>query len=106
MSFLNMEPDHMTEFLTLSEKARSLLRDVPERKGFFEVFSIWSYPSFVPSFRWTVYSPWLPNGDEKAIASHTVWQMNMDAEKFRNPVERLLHPRILEPTIEEEKFVL
>ena len=96
-----MTPDLQLEFRLLSERARQSLREVPECGSYRHVFSIWVLPSFSPSSRWTVYSP-LPSRQKLPFASHTIWQSDIDLEKFRSPTDRLRYPKDLVPTFQEE----
>jgi len=96
-----MTPDLQAEFRSLSEKARRELKNVPASGSHRRVFSFWAFPSFTPALRCSIYSP-LPRKEVKAFAEFSIWRTDVDLEKLRSPVERLKHPRELEPTMHGE----
>jgi hypothetical protein len=97
-----MTPDLQEEFQLLSSIARQQLSEVTTGNGYQQVFSIWTWPSFSPSSRWTVYLPRPQAKGKSAFASYTVWRRDLDLEKFRSPVERLRYPKDLAATIEAD----
>jgi hypothetical protein len=101
-----MTPDLQQEFKLLSEKARRQLSEVTTGESYQHVFSIWTWPTFGPSVRWTVYSPRPQARGKSAFASYTLWRSDLDLEKFRSPVERLRYPGDLAPTIRDESVWL
>jgi hypothetical protein len=52
-------------------------------------------PSFHP---WVAWAVWKQKAAFTLVT--TTWQLDIDNEKFRNPVERLRYPRLLEPTVD------
>ncbi len=101
-----MSPDLQREFRLLSANAKQHLMDVPATGAYRHVFSLWIFPSFTPSSRWTVYSPSRSGKGKCPFASCTAWRSDLDLEKFKSPVERLTHPKDLAPTIENEAIWL
>jgi hypothetical protein len=97
-----MTPDLVQEFQSLSEIAKQRLKDVPESGSYQQLLSIWTRPSFSPSFRWTVYSPWRNAKGKQPFASYTIWRSDLDLEKLKSPVERVKYPKDLVPTIQDE----
>src|SRR5947209_15652530 len=101
-----MTPDLQQEFQLLSAKAKQQLKNIPASGSCRHVFSLWTMPSFSPSYRWTIFSPVPRAKESRPFASYTVWRSDLDREKFRSPVERLRHPKELAPTVEDEEVWL
>ena len=101
-----MTPDLQDEFAKLSSAAGETLKAVPMSGSYRRVFSFWAFPSFTPSFCWTVYSPHPVARSKPPFADYTVWRSDIDLEKLRSPVERLKYPKDLRPTIEGESLPL
>lgn len=101
-----MTPDLQAEFADLYTDAKNWLRKVPASATHKQVFSIWVFPSFTESFRWTVFTPHLNAKTAQPFASLVVWRSDLDFEKFRSPLERLKFPKKLSPTIDEESVML
>jgi hypothetical protein len=101
-----MTPDLQNEFAKLSKVARARLKSIAESGSYRRVFSFWAFPSFTPSFCWTVYAPLPFAKAAHPFAEYTVWRSDLDLEKLSSPVERLRHPQDLAPTIEAESVSL
>jgi len=101
-----MTSDLRREFQSLSERANRQLRDVPESGSYRHVFSFWVLPSFIPAYRHTLYSPLPLAKGKQPFASITIWRRDLDSEKLKTPVERLKHPKDLDPTIENDTLWL
>ncbi len=97
-----MTPELQHEFRLFSDAAKRLLKEIPVSGSYRHVFSIWTFPSFSPASRCTVYSPLPFAKGKQPFADFTTWRSDLDYEKFRTPVERLRHPKGLAPTIENE----
>ena len=95
-----MTQDLQEEYQLLREAAKVLLRDIPVSGSYRNVFSIWVWPSFTPAIRWTIYSPRRLAQKHQPFASGTIWRSDLDGKKLASPVERLKHPKVLVPTIE------
>lgn len=97
-----MTPDLQKEFAAVADQARQQLKSVPESGSYNHVFSTWVFPSFAPSYRWTVYSPRPFTKGKKAFASFTIWRSDLDLQKFNSPIERLRFSKEIAPSVEEE----
>src|ERR1700743_638125 len=97
-----MTPDLRQEFQSLSARAQHLLKDVAVSRGFREIYSLWTKPSFTPSSRCTICAPTRLDEGKSPFAEYSIWRSDLDLEKFVTPVERLRHPRDLAPTIEND----
>jgi hypothetical protein len=101
-----MTSDLQKEYARLADAARHKLKDVAESGSYRRVFSFWSFPSFAPSFCWTIYTPHSVANTARPFADYTVWRSDLDLEKMRSPVERLKYPKDLHPTIDGESVPL
>lgn len=79
---------------------------VAESGSFTHVFSFWALPAFHEQIRTTLYTPKRPDSGKEAFVSITTWQRAKDFDKLRNPVERLRHPKDLQPTFEESTYMI
>jgi hypothetical protein len=96
-----MQLEQQQELSRLTKEATDTLDAAPESGSFTHVFSFWSLPSFGNHTRTTLYTPRKTNSDRQPFYTVTTWRRDIDAAKLRNPVERLKHPRVLTPTIED-----
>ncbi len=100
-----MEDEQTAEWYDFQTKAsaevsrgRSFLR-----RGVPRVFRFCESPSFEEMTGIEVYDLSLRCDESAYCGIITVWRRDLDREKFRTPVERLKHPRDLEPTIERQE---
>lgn len=96
-----MQSEQQQEFYRLTEDASGTLGAVPESGSFIHVFSFWRLPSFHNHMRTTLYAPKRPGAGRQPFFTISTWMRDVDIEKFRDPVERLKHPKVLTPTITE-----
>jgi hypothetical protein len=95
--------ERVLEIQRLNRLALDRLNALPETDAYICIFSFWTLPSFRDQNRVSVYTPH-PRSRESDLVpfmSKTTWRRTADLDKVRNPVERLKHPRELEPTMEE-----
>ena len=96
----DMEKDHVQEFQQLCHSALDQLESVAASGSYECVFSFWTLPSFADQSRVTLYTPRRDKSRLTSYVEFSVWRREVDAEKFRTPLERLKHPKVLKPTIE------
>src|SRR5215470_2231066 len=96
-----MDPEHFREWSELRDKAHSRLKNgFPQSWKDHRVLQVIEMPSFHPWTSWELYEQRpRPHAPKSAVVVQAIWQMDLDAEKFRDPVTRLRHPRIVSPTI-------
>ncbi|HIA52366.1 MAG TPA: hypothetical protein EYN91_09805 [Candidatus Melainabacteria bacterium] len=95
-----MESELVNEFARLRETAYRDLRTHSNMKGCEHVFQYLALPSFSPGVAFDVFRKPHKELDTEFVLVKTTWRSDIDGEKFRTPVERLKHPRPLEPTME------
>jgi hypothetical protein len=101
-----MTTEMQQQFQIVSAKAMRHLRRSAVAGHHREVFTIWAWQPFEPSYRWTVAvarpnSRWIPH-----MASYQVWRSDLDRQNFKSPFEALRHPQLMEPTIHGESVTL
>ena len=96
-----MQSDQQKEFYKLTESAKTLINDVPVAGSLEEVFSFWRLPSFSDHTRTTLYRPKIVDSNKDSFITVTTWNREADLAKLSDPIERLRHPKDLEPTITE-----
>ena len=101
-----MQTQQQQELYKLTDAATQLIETAPESGSFDHVFSYWRLPAFHDLQRTTLYSPKRPDSGKDSFVTITKWRRELDLDKLRDPVERLKHPKELEPTIEEASIVL
>ncbi|MEK6702973.1 MAG: hypothetical protein AABZ53_11970 [Planctomycetota bacterium] len=85
-----MDQEHFSEFAALREQAERMLR-----------LGEWSLRlEILPSFADSVVVGLHRSGWDLRVVERR-WDRAADAEKFRSPVERMKHPRVLTPTLQE-----
>jgi hypothetical protein len=95
-----MEPEHLREWSELRDKARSMLRSgLPQSCKDQRIVQVIEMPSFHPWTSWELYEQPRPRGPKSGVVVQAIWKADLDADKFRDPVTRLRHPRIVQPTI-------
>ena len=95
-----MEKAHFQEFQQLCNSALEQLENVAASSSYECVFSFWTLPSFSDQSRATLYTPRRDKARLASFVEFAVWKRDVDAEKFRTPLDRLKHPKELKPTIE------
>jgi len=115
-----MDREHHAEWQELTARATdqlrrgaaaSLRRGQPQR-----LVQVLVLPSFAPSLACEVFrvpSVFEPEASEPAVfepevlvAVRTCWNRTADLARFASPVERLRHPRVLQPTMERREGTL
>lgn len=96
-----VESEQQQEYARITAAARRELSLVAESGSFLQVFSFWRLPAFHDQVRTTLYTPRRPGSVKDSFVSITTWKRSEDFDKLRDPVERLRHPKVLQPTIEE-----
>ena len=92
-----MEQQQLDEFRQLQAEALRLLRtDSPLPPRTFRIRYI-AIPSFTEP---AAYELLLEEGEEDGTARSTIWRLNDDLEKFRNPVIRLAYGTEVRPTLD------
>jgi hypothetical protein len=90
-----VDREHQQEWHSLEQQACGLLRDGDWYLRL-AVLPSFTDPHILGLRGW-------PRGSSQVIWRR--WRRDVDAEKLRNPVERLRHPRRLVPTIEEKQSI-
>jgi len=99
-----MDQEQHAEWFTMQEAVCDQLRRRTERKGAITLVHLLIFPSFENSRGYQILRSKIePRG---GTLIRRVWRRDLDIEKFRTPVERLRHPRHLEPMLEENKLEL
>ena len=101
-----MQTHQQKELYQLTDVATKSIDSVPESGSYDHVFSYWRLPAFHDLQRTTLYSPKRPESGNEPFVTITKWRRELDLEKLRDPIERLKHPKDLEPTIEEVSTVI
>lgn len=99
-----MQSEQQQELYRLTDEAADALNAVPESGSFTHVFSYWRLPAFYDHTRTTLYTPNRSDGEKRPFITITTWRRDVDLDKLRDPIERLKHPKFLNPTIEESAF--
>jgi len=94
--------EDLKEWIEFERNAREIIRrgTVPDSAGTLRLFQLLVFPSFDPAIGWEVFQRRLPSKPVAYYGTHTIWRRDVDGAKFRTPMERLRHPRLLHPTIE------
>ena len=102
-----MDAEQIKEWFAFEQRALESVRSgsVPSEMGIKRVLQITIVPSFEPAICWEICQR-VPSSDKNYFVVTTRWQRNDDVVKFETPVERLKHPRILDPTIETQSLDL
>ncbi len=95
-----MEKNHIQEFQELCQSALQRLNSVAASGSYQCVFSFWCLPAFADQTRVTLYTPRRDKSRLASFVEFVVWKRGVDADKFRTPLDRLMHPGKMEPTIE------
>lgn len=97
-----MELEQQAEFGELRERALSRLRSGGSAEGddTSQLLLVLVAPWFGLPVGWEIVRIGGDVGTERFAAICTQWRSDVDLEKFRSPVERLRHPRPLNPTVE------
>lgn len=99
-----MQREQQEELWRLTEEARKVLDAPVELSGYLpRVFSFWRLPAFHNLTRTTLYAPGCRRESKQPFFTVTTWRRDVDQDKLRDPIERLRHPRILAPTMEESR---
>jgi hypothetical protein len=101
-----VQSEQQQEYTRLTEAAGHELNSVAESGSFLQVFSFWFLPAFHDQVRTTLYTPRRPGAGKDPFVSITTWKRSEDVDKLRDPVERLRHPKDLQPTIEESSTII
>ena len=96
-----MQFEQQRELSRLAYSAAVAINATAESGAFTHVFSFWRLPAFDNHTRTTLYSPRPADSSKQPFFTVTTWRRDVDVDKLRDPVERLKHPRVLKPTIEE-----
>ena len=103
-----MDNEQFKEWGWFQERATEIVRrgNTPTVRGGQCLFQIMMLPSFEPVVGWQVFQKVSQSKEKDCFAIRTCWKRNEDAQKFTSPIERLKHPRELNPTIQTEIFNL
>ena len=96
-----VQSEQQQEYTRLIEAAGRELNSVAEPGSFLQVFSFWRLPAFHDQVRTTLYTPRREGSGKEPFVTITTWKRSQDVDKLRDPVERLRHPKDLQPTLEE-----
>lgn len=109
-----MEQEQRIEFEGLQAEALAFLRRGHSKaRGFFVVFRLTALPTFSNGTSWELLKDVPPERrpSEGYLVPEPVyslafsrWRWDIDFAKFSSPVERLRHPRSLQPTFETQKW--
>lgn len=94
------------QFQIVSAKAMRQLKRFDFAGTYREVFTIWVWQSFEPSYRWSVCVPRWDCAWHSDRASYLVWRSDIDRQNFKSPFEPQRHPHLMEPTIHREGISL
>jgi hypothetical protein len=100
-----MEREHTEEWLGLQGLALETLRASSHKDGI-RCLQLLVMPSFEPAISYEIYKALSRRQLRGYFAVITRWRRDVDAEKFRTPIERLKYPRPLNPTFESKSFEL
>lgn len=99
----DMDQEHLEEWASLRNTAIQRLREGAARPAGRRACCVevryLILPSFDPSQSYEVWCRSTRSAPPEFIAAETTWRSDLDMAKFQSPVERLRHPRHLEPTI-------
>ena len=94
--------DLAQERIDLTNSALNLLKKAPVSGSYNVRFSYWRLPAFHNQTRLTLYIPHpRAKPDIEPFFTVSTWRRDTDLDKLRDPIERLRHPKLLKPTIEE-----
>jgi hypothetical protein len=98
-----MEAEQGIEWEALQRSAYDKMRGghADDMPGILRQMQLVILPSFDPIESWEICREASSN---ITLIVYSIWQTRHDLAKFATPVERLRHPRRLEPTIEVEEF--
>lgn len=100
-----MDKEHQEEWRGLELRALDIIRTGTGAVG--RILQIVEMPSFRPSSSWEVFAQTSSrSAPAKYFAVCVRWRCDLDSQKFQNPLERLKHPRTLDPTIETHRTEL
>lgn len=97
-----MDAEQIQELCYLQDKIITKLRHHAyiKEESARHVFQYLILPSFTPPIAWDVFSRIRRGHSNEFILLRTSWRSDLDAEKMRNPTERLRHEYPFIPTIE------
>src|SRR5688500_9285604 len=99
-----MDTEQVKEWCFFEKRACEVVRegDTPAARGIRCLFQILMLPSFEPVVGWQIFQKVSQSKEKHYFATRTCWSRNEDVQKFVSPIERLKHPRELNPTIQTE----
>lgn len=95
-----MEQEQADEICQLRDAILANLRHHSFIDGGQHVFQYLVIPSFSPTVSFDVFKRCMNASNNDFVLTKTVWRSDLDLAKLSSPVERLRHPRPLQPTIE------
>jgi hypothetical protein len=98
-----MERENIAEWRNLEDSALKILR-TGEPNASLRFIQLLIIPSFEPVIAYDVHDVSRKDHPKNYLARYTCWRRDIDAEKFRTPLERLKYPRPLKPTFESKSF--
>jgi hypothetical protein len=103
-----MDKEHYEEWHALERRARDVLKkgsDV-EEIGIRRILQVVEMPSFRPASSWEIFEKNSRSTPSIHFAICLRWRHDLDSQKFQSSLERLKHPRSLDPTIETRRIAL
>ncbi|MBI1850273.1 MAG: hypothetical protein HYR85_08010 [Planctomycetes bacterium] len=92
-----MDAELQEDWARLRDAALAELRRPAAVRGFVRRVTAVVEPAFADAHRTDLF---VARDGSSALARRGAWRLGVDVAKFRNPAERLRHPRALRPTIE------
>ena len=103
-----MDREHHEEWRRLERRALDVLRKGIglEEIGVRRILQVVETPSFRPASSWEIFEQNSRSAPVGHFAVCLRWRYDLDSEKFKTPLERLKHPRTIEPTMETHRVEL
>jgi hypothetical protein len=103
-----VDKEHHEEWHRLSDRARGILRASSNTDGIGinRVVQVIVMPSFAPAASWEIFAQHSRSSPTAHFAISSLWRLDLDSAKFRTPIERLKHSKMLDPTIEVRRVEL